>query len=126
MASIPGSLFDATTGGQPVNVVETTGGSLPPTVPGAFNLEVWTGPPGTAPSTPAPGYQGLAILGVGGQELTLVSGAFAVTDNGTGNDTLIANGSNETISGGSANVTLTLNGSNNVANGGGHTGSAIR
>src|SRR6185312_1251011 len=114
MASIAGSQFDATAGATPVNVVETTDGTLPPPTPGVFNLEIWTGPPGTAPSTPAPGYQGLAVLSDGGLQLDLITGAFAVTDNGTGNDTLIAHGDNETISGGAANVTLILDGNNEV------------
>src|SRR6185437_14317973 len=115
MATIPGSQFDATAPGQPVNVVVTTTGTgLPPTVPGAFNLEVFVGALTSAPTTPAAGYQGLAVLTSSGLELDLISGAFAVTDNGSGNDTLSAFGSNETISGGGANVTLNLFGSNDV------------
>jgi Ca2+-binding RTX toxin-like protein len=120
MATIPGSQFVATAPGRAVNVVETTTGTgLPSNVAGAFNLEVFVGPLASAPTTPAPGYQGLAVLTSSGLELDLISGAFAVTDNGTGNDTLSAFGNNETVSGGSANVTLTLFGSNDVANGGG-------
>lgn len=116
MATIPGSHFVATAPGQPVNVVETTTGTgLPPTVPGAFNLEVFVG--GIA-STPAPGYQGLALLSPSGLQLDLISGAFAVTDNGTGNDTLNAFGANETIIGGSAGVTLNLFGHGETAQGG--------
>jgi Ca2+-binding RTX toxin-like protein len=116
MATIAGSQFVATAPGQPVNIVETTTGlGLPPTVPGAFNLEVFVG--GIA-STPAPGYQGLAVLSPSGLELDLISGAFAVTDNGTGNDTLNAFGANETIIGGSAGVTLDLFGHGETAQGG--------
>lgn len=116
MATIPGSHFVATAPGQPVNVVETTTGTgLPPTVPGAFNLEVFVG--GIA-STSAPGYQGLALLSPSGLQLDLISGAFAVTDNGTGNDTLNAFGANETIIGGSAGVTLNLFGHGETAQGG--------
>src|SRR5579864_1510832 len=119
MATIPGSHFVATAPGRPVNVVETrTGMGLPPTVPGAFNLEVFVGGIASTPSI-APGYQGLAVLSPSGLELDLISGAFAVTDNGAGNDTLSAHGANETISGGPANVALNLFGNNEVANGGG-------
>lgn len=117
MATIPGSHYVATAPGQPVNVVETTTGTgLPPTVPGAFNLEVFVG--GAASSNVAPGYQGLAVLSPSGLELDLISGVFAVTDNGTGNDTLSAFGANETISGGGAGVTLNLFGNSDVAQGG--------
>ena len=121
MASIPGSQFIATAPGQTVNVVETSNGQhLPPPKPGLFNLEIWTGSLGTAPSSPAHGYQGLALLSNSGRQIELVSGTYAVTDNGTGRDSIIASGEDETISGGAANVTLTLNGDNDVANGGGH------
>ena len=119
MASISGSQFVATTPTQPVNVVETSGGGLPPPSPGAFNLEIWTGNPANAPNNPAHGYQGLAVLSDGGQQINLVSGAFAVTDQGSGQDTIDASGDNETISGGAANVTLNVFGQNDVANGGG-------
>jgi len=116
MATIAGSQFVATAPGQPVNVVETTTGTgLPPTVPGAFNLEVFVG--GIA-SAPASGYQGLALLSPSGLELNLISGAFAVTDNGSGNDTLNAFGANETVIGGSAGVTLNLFGHSETAQGG--------
>jgi Ca2+-binding RTX toxin-like protein len=122
MATIPGSHFVVATplGYAGVNIVETSTGTGigGDTIPGDFNLEIYTGP-APAPTTPAPGYQGLGILTSGGAELILQSGAYAVTDNGTGNDTLAADGSYETISGGGANVTLTLGGINNVANGGG-------
>jgi Ca2+-binding RTX toxin-like protein len=118
MATIPGSQFVATAPGQPVSVVETTTGTgLPSTVPGAFNLEVFVG---SIPSVPglAPGYQGLAILGPSGLELDLVAGAFAVTDNGGGNDTLSAFGANETVIGGTAGATLNLFGTGETARGG--------
>jgi len=123
MATIPGSqLFDATAsiiafpGG--VNVVETsTGTGLPPAIPTDFNLEVYTGNPPN-PTTPFSGYQGLAILSGGGHTLELISGTFAVTDDGTsGGNTLIADGANETISGGTNFINLILNGNNEVANG---------
>ena len=129
MATIPGSHFSASAsaiafpGG--VNVVETsTGTALPAAIPTDFNLEVYTGPPSGAPSMPFSGYQGLAVLGPDGHTIDLVSGAYAVTDNGSG-DTLIADGTNETISGGANFVNLILNGSNNVANGGGVGGDFI-
>jgi len=118
MATIPGSHYVATAPGQPVNVVETmTGMGLPPAAPGAFNLEVFVG--GAASSHVAPGYQGLAVLSPSGLELDLISGAFAVTDNGTGSDTISAYGANETISGSGSGVTLNLFGDSEVAQGGG-------
>lgn len=120
MASIPGSHFVANAPNQTVNVVETSGGRLPPPVPGEFNLEVWTGNPADTPSQPARGYQGLAVLSDGNETINLVSGAFAVADAGSGQDSIIASGTNETISGGTANVTLTLAGNNDVANAGGN------
>jgi Ca2+-binding RTX toxin-like protein len=119
MATIAGSQFSVTAPGLPVNVVETTTGTgLPATVPGAFNLEVFVGSLANVPPI-TPGYQGLAVLTSGGLELDLVSGTYAVTDNGTGFDTISAYGANETISGGSSNVTLNLFGTGDVAVGGG-------
>jgi Ca2+-binding RTX toxin-like protein len=119
MATIAGSQFVATAPGQPVNVVETTTGTgLPSTVPGAFNLEVFVGSIASVPGL-APGYQGLAILSPSGLELDLVAGAFAVTDNGGGNDTLSAFVANETVSGGAAGTTLNLYGTGETAQGGG-------
>jgi Ca2+-binding RTX toxin-like protein len=118
MATIPGSHFVTTAPGLPVNVVETaTGTGLPATVPGAFNLEVFGGGAASAPGM-APGYQGFAVLSPSGLELDLISGAFAVTDNGTGNDTISAFGANETIVGGGAGVTLNLFGHGETARGG--------
>jgi hypothetical protein len=117
MATIPGSHFTVKAGGV-LNIVETaTGKGLAPPVPGASNLEVYTG---SSPVTPplAPGYQGLAVLTAGGQQLDLHSGTYAVTDNGTGKDTLSAFGSHETIAGGSAVVTLNLDGNDELAIGG--------
>jgi hemolysin type calcium-binding protein len=113
MATIPGSHFIATAPGQPVNVVETTTGTgLPPTVPGAFNLEVFDILPRTNPTAPgvaAPGYQGLAILTMNNSNLELISGGYAVTDNSiAGNDTLVALGGGDTIIGGVGSVTLVL------------------
>src|SRR5271154_226501 len=119
MASIVGFFFEATTPNLPVHVVETMGGGVPPPGHRAFNLEVWTGNPADAPTSPAPGYQGLAVLSNSGMQIDLISGAFAVTDHGTGDDTINADGNNQTISGGVANVTLNLLGDNDVANGGG-------
>src|SRR5215472_11270973 len=119
MASIPGSQFTATAPHQAVTVAETSNGNVPSPVPGTFNLEVWTDPPGSAPTSPAPGYQGLAVLSNAGQQIDLISGAFAVTDHGSGHDTINARGTDETISGGAANVTLNLYGNNDVANAGG-------
>ena len=116
MATIPGSAYDATAPGFAVNVVETTDGTVPAPVAGQFNLEVFVG---FLANAPAVGYQGVAVLGPSGLELDLISGAFAVTDNGSGNDTLSAFGDNETIIGGAANVSLNLFGNNDVAIGGG-------
>jgi hypothetical protein len=119
MASISGSHFVATASGKTVNIVETSGGTLPPPVNGVFNLEVWIGNPADAPTQPAHDYQGLAVLEDGGRQIDLISGAFAVTDHGTGNDSINADGTGESISGGAANVTLNLFGTDDVANGGG-------
>jgi len=124
MATIAGSQFIATAG-LPVNVGFDSGGSPPPAVGGAFNLEVFVGAVGSAPPI-APGYQGLAVLSPGGYTIDLISGAYAITDNGTGGDSINADGTNETISGGSAFVNLTLNGNNDVANGGGLGGDYIQ
>ena len=116
MATIPGSHYVATAPGQPVSVVETTTGTgLPAPIPGTFNLEVFIGGAG---SNAAPGYQGLAVLSPSGLELDLISGAFAITDNGTGSDTINAFGAHETIAGGSAGVSLNLFGNSEVAQGG--------
>src|SRR5271155_3440957 len=116
MASIPGSQFVATA--ALVNVAETSNGTLPPPVSGDLNLEIWTGPPGSAPTSPAPGYEGLAILTDGGRELDLISGTFGVTDNGSGDDVINVYGTDESASGGSAAVTINLYGSGDTANGG--------
>src|SRR5271163_1963551 len=113
MASISGSQFTASSppGALPIVVTETTGTPPPTPTAGAFNLEVYTGPL-PAPTSPAPGFQGLAVLN-SADEITLISGAFAVTDNGSGGDTLITEGDNETISGNpdGASATLVLDGS---------------
>src|SRR5580698_5222487 len=93
MASIPGSQFDVTARATSVNIVETSGGALPPPVPGSFNLEVWTGPLATAPALGA-GYQAEAVLaGSGGPTttLTLLSGTL---------DTTISTGGTEFVSSG--------------------------
>ena len=119
MATIPGSQFQATVPNLPLNIVQTTDGTVPAPISGDFNLEVFLGGTAGSPATPAAGYQGLMVVSPSGLALDLISGAFAVTDNGSGNDTLSAHGSNETISGGPANVLLNLFGNNEVANGGG-------
>src|SRR5262244_2778570 len=99
MASIPGSHFLATVPNQLVYVAETSGGPLPPPQPGMFNLEVWIGNPTAAPSQPARGYQGLAVLNRGGAGINLIAGPYAVSDNGSGQDTIAASGNHESISG---------------------------
>jgi hypothetical protein len=119
MATIPGSQFIASAPGMPVNVQETTTGTgLPTPTAGDFNLEVYVGSLANVPAL-APGYQGLAVLTSGGLELDLISGAYAVTDNGTGLDSISAYGDNQTVSGGAANVTLNVYGYGDVATGGG-------
>ena len=118
MATIPGSQFTATAPGMPVNVQETTTGTgLPTAIPGDFNLEVYVGALANAPAL-ASDYQGLAVLTSGGLALDLISGAYAVTDNGTGLDSISAYGDNETVSGGAANVALNVYGYGDVATGG--------
>jgi Ca2+-binding RTX toxin-like protein len=120
MATVPGSHFTATAN-APVNVVETTTGTgLPLAVAGDFNLEVFVGELENTPLLTV-GYQGLAVLSPSGTELDLIAGAFAVTDNGTGTDTISAFGTNETIVGGSAGGTLNLFGAQNTARGGSGT-----
>lgn len=105
MASIAGSQFNATAPGQPVNVVIANGsGPLPPTVPGAFNLEVWTG---SLPPPPiAPGYQGMMDL-LGSQYANLISGAFSLEDTGTGGNYIQVGGDNETVSGAPGDIIVT-------------------
>lgn len=119
MASVPGSHFVATATGLPVKIFEVPHSSPPPPVPGSFNLEVWTGPASRVPHSPAPGYAGLAVVSDGGHKLSLISGNFAVSDNGTGSDTLNALGDHDTITGGGAGVQLDIYGDNDVAKGGG-------
>lgn len=121
MASISGSHFVALAA-EPVKIVETSNGShLPPPVAGDFNLEVWTGS-GRPPNSPAPGYNGLAVLGPGGTAITLVSGSYEIRDiaTGGGTDTLIANGDAQTIAGGPGNNDVFIvNGTNDQVTGGG-------
>jgi hypothetical protein len=115
MATIPGSHFTVTAA-LPVNVVPTTTGTGLPLPNGAdFNLEVFGGA-GSAPTTPAPGYLGLAVLTSGGTELDLVSGAYAVTDNGTGGDTINVLGNFDTVNG-APNDTISASGFEDVLNG---------
>jgi hypothetical protein len=121
MATIAGSQFNAGDGPTTVNVGFDSNGSLPAPVGSDFNLAIFVGSDANAPSfstVQGLGYQGLAVQAPGGYELDLIGGSFAVTDNGTGGDTLVADGTGETVSGGGAFVNLTLNGSNNTANGG--------
>jgi hypothetical protein len=118
MATIAGSQFTATGPGlppEPVNIVFVPPTAAPP-LAGDFNLEIFVGAPAVAP-VPASGY-GLAVLSPSGLRLDLISGGFAVTDNGAGSDTLDAHGVHETIAGGSADVTLILDGDHEVASGG--------
>lgn len=119
MASITGSHFIALAD-ESVNIAESSGGHLPPPIAGAFNLEVWTGS-GPPPSLPAPGYNGLAVLGGAGQ-VTLVSGSYEVQDTAGGNvtDTLTADGDAQTIAGGPGNNDVFIvNGTGDVVIGGG-------
>jgi hypothetical protein len=113
---IPGSQFSVSAG-VPVNVVTTsTGTGLPAPIAPDLNLEVFVGPVADMPPLFS-GYQGLAVLTSGGHELDLISGAYAVTDNGTsGNDTLTAFGALETVTGSSSGTTLNLSGTSEVAN----------
>ncbi|HEY1794517.1 MAG TPA: hypothetical protein VGG57_00220 [Stellaceae bacterium] len=121
MASISGSQFVALAA-EPVNVAETSNGShLPPPIAGDFNLEVWTGS-GPPPQSPAPGYNGLAVLGAGGTSITLVSGAYEIQDLATGGatDTLTADGDAQTIAGGPGNNDVFIvNGTGDQVTGGG-------
>jgi len=119
MATVPGAHF-LFTASLPPNIVETTTGTgLPAPILGDFNLEVFVGSAGNAPPL-APGYQGLAVLSPSGLELDLISGVFAVTDEGTsGNDTLSAYGAGETIIGSPSGTTLNVFGNADTAVGGG-------
>jgi hypothetical protein len=117
MATIAGSHFDATSPVAPVSIGFDSGGSPPAPSGGAFNLEIFVGSDANAPAV-APSYQGLAVLSPSGSELDLISGAYAIVDNGTGDDTIDANGANETITGGGGSDTLVLNGNGNIANSG--------
>jgi hypothetical protein len=124
MATVPGSHFSVTPD-APINIAETTSSAgLPPAVGGAvnfvagdFNVEVFVGQLANAPPLSA-GYPGLAVLSPSGTALDLVAGAFAVTDNGSGSDTISAFGTNETITGSAAGVTLNLLGNQNTAQAG--------
>ena len=121
MATIAGSQFTATTPAHPLYVGFDVSGNVPPAHLSDFNLEVFVGGVGNAPALD-PNYQGLAVLSPSGLQIDLITGAFAVTDNGTGNDTVAADGSNETITGGGAFADQILNGSDNTADGGSGTG----
>src|ERR1700761_4454828 len=118
MASIPGGQFSFFASNEPVNVVPTPdGSSLPPPVAGAFNLEVITSPHGTNYALPA-GYQGVALLSNGGQELDLLHGNIGVTVTGTGADTVLGGDGNDTIQGGIGPETIIGGSGNNLITGG--------
>jgi Ca2+-binding RTX toxin-like protein len=118
MATVPGGQF-VLTAHETVKTVETsTGKGVTGAVGSDFNVELFVGLGANAPKMPAPGFNGLAVLSPSGHQLDLVSGQFAATDNGAGNDTISAYGIGETISGGSAPVSLNLHGSGETANGG--------
>jgi Ca2+-binding RTX toxin-like protein len=100
MASIPGGQFTFSAAHQPVNlVVAASGASLPPPIPGDFNLEVITSPIGTSYPLP-PGYQGVALLSQGGHELDMLRGSYSVAVTGSGADTVQGGTGNDTIIGG--------------------------
>ena len=99
MASIPGSHYDIFAPGQTVNIAVTPDpNSVPPPVPGGFNLEVITNATGIDKLTPATGYQGLAILSANGQVLSALHGNYGVVDNG-GNDLIILGDGRDTVRG---------------------------
>lgn len=103
MASIPGGQFSFSAAHGSVNVVQTPDGtSLPSPVAGAFNLELVTSPQGTNYTLPA-GYQGVALLSNGGQELDLLNGNINVAVTGTLADTVLGGDGNDTIQGGTGN-----------------------
>src|ERR1700733_11214389 len=113
MATIPGAQF-ILAADKTVNAVETrTGAGVKGAIGGDFNVEIFVGLEPLAPK--APGFDGLAVLSPSGRALDLVSGKFAATDNGSGNDTISAQGMGETISGGAASVSLNLLGSGETA-----------
>jgi Ca2+-binding RTX toxin-like protein len=107
MASIAGSQFDvtATSPSSTVNIVITSDGTLPPPVPGDFNLEVWTG--GGAPTVPGAGYQGL-LVDYGGQYANLISGAFSLADTGSGGHFIEASDNGQTVVGAPGDIVETL------------------
>lgn len=97
---IPGAQYGLAAPGRDPNVVQVAGGSqvtLP--VNGQVTIEVFSGP-GTPPSAPAPGFQGLLVAD--GDRFELVHGAFAVADTGSTSDTIMADDDYQTIFGGSA------------------------
>jgi len=97
MATIPGSQFVAASSGQPLNIAGPEQGmSLPSPVAGAFNLALF-GTMTNASPVPQSGYQGVAVLSPSGLELDLIAGAFAVTDDGAGSDTITAGSGSDTI-----------------------------
>jgi Ca2+-binding RTX toxin-like protein len=91
-------------GNQQVNVVMTTNGdSLPPAVPGAFNLEVITD--GVVPAGLPQGYEGVLVLSDNGQTIDMAYGNFAL--NLTGDPTVIGGTGNDTITAGNAPALIT-------------------
>jgi Ca2+-binding RTX toxin-like protein len=112
MATVPGSQFSVT----------AFGASGPNS--GDVNFAVLTGTDATAPSIAA----GSPVLSPSGLELDLIAGAFAVTDNGSGNDTAQGGGGPDTItvygnfdsvSGGGGNDTIGVTGQNDTVTVGG-------
>lgn len=119
MGTIPGCQYDVSVMCSTVNIVRVPPFSnLSEAKPGHFNLEEYVGSLANAPAL-APDFQGLAVLSPNGLELDLVSGAYAVTDRGSGSDTVSAYGNDETITGSHSGTTLNLYGSHDVANGSG-------
>ena len=110
MATVPGSQFSVT----------AFGASGPNS--GDVNFAVLTGTDATAPSIAA----GSPVLSPSGLELDLIAGAFAVTDNGSGNDaaqggggpdTITVYGNFDSVSGGGSDL-INVTNSSDVINGG--------
>src|SRR5262249_33682062 len=101
MASLSGSHYDIFTPGQTVNVALTRDrNSVPPPVPGDFNVEVIINATGIDKLTPATGYQGLAILSTNEQVLSALHGDYGVVDAGD-NDLIILGDGDDTVVGAS-------------------------
>ncbi|MGC2523774.1 MAG: hypothetical protein WA417_14240, partial [Stellaceae bacterium] len=118
MASIPGGQFTFAAAHQAVNLVVTaSGASLPPPIPGDFNLEVITSPFGTSYPLP-PGYQGVALLSEGGHDLNILRGSYGVTVAGNGADTVQGGAGNDTIIGGTGSELIHGGHGNDLIHGG--------